>query len=468
MIRFRYPVALRLALICGGLVIAATVLLSTVFYFGTVGILDRKADRKILATTERLVETAAHNDWPTVSKQIEQDLGDGVDSDSEIYLIRDADGRAIAGNISAWTDATAPVGQIIDHLVVRKGRSFVARLLLHRFADGTLLVVGRDMSDLAEIGGLIGSAIWTGGLLALLLSIGGTVLFHRKIERRIGAIRHTARDIQFGNLSQRIKTSDKTDEFDRLGADINSMLDRIEMLMDGVRNVSNMVAHNVRTPLGRIRGRLEEVLRGKSDTRGLEAAGTYAIEQIDGLIALLDKLLQISEAESGTRRQPFALVNLSDVITPVMELYDAAAEAQGITLRAHIEGTPVILGDKDLLASLLANLLDNALKHARNSATIEVKAIRDEQGLNLVVQDRGPGIPLSEREKVLRRFYRLDGRGQGNGLGLSIVAALTSLHGGAVFLEDAEPGLRVRITFPMAAETLPNGNVLTPSQTTGQ
>jgi len=459
-IKFRYPVALRLALICGGLVIAATVLLSTVFYFGTVGILDRKADRKILATTQRLVDIAAHNDWPTVSKQIEQDLGDGVDSDSEIYLVRDANGRAIAGNISDWTDATAPVGQIIDHLIVRKGRSFVARLLLHRFADGTLLVVGRDMSDLAEIGGLIAAAIWAGGLLALLLSIGGTVLFHRKIENRIGAIRHTARDIQFGNLSRRIKTSGETDEFDRLGADVNNMLDRIETLMDGVRNVSNMVAHNVRTPLGRIRGRLEEVLHGSSDSRALETAGTYAIEQIDGLIVLLDKLLQISEAESGTRRQPFALVNLSDVVTPMLDLYDAAADAQGIALLAHVEGAPVVLGDKDLLACILANLLDNALKYASNSAMIEVRATHDAQTVTLVVQDRGPGIPVVEREKVLRRFYRLNSGSQGNGLGLSIVTALTTLHGGAVFLEDAEPGLRVRITLPMAAAaTLPNGNV---------
>jgi len=287
------------------------------------------------------------------------------------------------------------------------------------------------------------------------------VLFHRKIENRIGAIRHTARDIQFGNLSRRIKTSGETDEFDRLGADVNNMLDRIETLMDGVRNVSNMVAHNVRTPLGRIRGRLEEVLHGSSDSRALETAGTYAIEQIDGLIVLLDKLLQISEAESGTRRQPFALVNLSDVVTPMLDLYDAAADAQGIALLAHVEGAPVVLGDKDLLACILANLLDNALKYASNSAMIEVRATHDAQTVTLVVQDRGPGIPVVEREKVLRRFYRLNSGSQGNGLGLSIVTALTTLHGGAVFLEDAEPGLRVRITLPMAAAaTLPNGNVL--------
>ena len=463
MIEFRYPVAFRLALICGGLVIAATVLISTVFYVGTVGILNRKADRKIAATTERLVEIATHNDWPTVSKQIEQDLGDGVDSDSEIYFVRDAEGRAIAGNISAWADAVAPVDQIFDHSVVRNGRASKARLLLHRFADGTLLIVGRDMSDLAEIGGLIASSIWSGGVLALFLAIGGTLLFHRMIERRIGAVRQAARDIQLGNLSRRIAISDKPDEFDRLSADINNMLDRIETLMDGVRNVSNMVAHNVRTPLGRIRGRLEDVLCRESDSRGLETAGIYAIEQIDGLIVLLDKLLQISEAESGTRRQPFVLVDLSDdVITPILELYDAAANVQGISLQAHIVGMPVILGDKDLLASLLASLLDNALKYARNSATIEVKATCDEQGVTLVMQDRGPGIPLSERDKVLRRFYRLDGSERGNGLGLSIVAALTSLHGGVVFLEDAEPGLRVRITFPSAAATLPNGNVLIP------
>jgi len=442
--------------------VAATALLSTVFYIGTVGILDRDADRKIALTTKQLVEIANPKDWRIVAAQIHQYMEDGVDSDTEIYLLSDANGRIVTGNIPAWTDATTPADQLVDHAVMREGRQSHARILLHRFADGTLLVVGRDMSDLAEIGALIAGAIWTGGALALVLSIVGTMVFHRTLENRIGAIRQTARDIQLGNLSRRIVTSDKLDEFGHLSEDINHMLDRIETLMEGVRSVSDTVAHNMRTPLSRIRMRLEEAGRAQSDPGARELAQIYAIEQIDGLTTLLDKLLQIAEAESGTRRQPFALINLGDVIAPIIELYDAAADAQRISLIARIEGSPVILGDKDLLASVLANLLDNALKYAGDSTTIQVMATHDVQTVTLVVQDRGPGIPFIEREKVLRRFYRLDSDGHGNGLGLSIVAALISLHGGDVVLEDAAPGLRVRIIFPNAAttSTLPNGNVL--------
>jgi signal transduction histidine kinase len=220
--------------------------------------------------------------------------------------------------------------------------------------------------------------------------------------------------------------------------------------MDGVRYVSNVVAHNLRTPLGRIRGHLEHALRGKSNYQGLEDAGNYAIEEIDSLTAVLEKLLQIGEAESGTRRRPFESVNLGELVTLVVELYDAAADAQGISLIADVGGNTVVFGDKDLLAIILGNLLDNALKYAGNCATITVRVSRERETVTLVVQDGGPGIPLQEREKVLRRFYRLDNRQLGNGLGLSIVVAFTFLHGGTIQLEDAAPGLRVRITLPFA------------------
>ncbi len=444
----------------------STVLISAVFYFGTIGVLARDVDRKISTISERLVAMAEHGGVPTVTMRIQQDLGDDQDSDSEIYLLSDSGGRLIAGNISVWVDLAAPLDQVIDHAVVRNGRTTIARVLLHRLSDRSLLVVGRDMSDLNQIGKLIGRAIWIGGLLALMLSVGGTLFFHRQIENRIWAIRQAAREIEIGNLSRRIPLSDQPDEFDRLSADINHMLDRIEKLMDGVRHVSNIVAHNLRTPLGRIRGRLEAALYGKFEFHALEIAGSFAIEEIDDLIVVLDKLLQIAEGESGTRRQPFELVKLGDVITAVIELYDAAANAQGIALLASLDGDPVILGDKDLLANILANLLDNALKYAGNSGSIEVRASQDLDTATLIVQDQGPGIPLEERQKVLGRFYRLDSRQQGSGLGLSIVVALTYLHGGTVYLEDAAPGLRVRITMPLAkARTLPNGNVSVTSRT---
>lgn len=456
-----HSVAFRLALICGGLVVASTVLLSAVFYFRTIGVMAGDADSKIRAISQRFAHDAERRGLQSLATRIEQTLSDGVDSDTEIYLLTDSAGRKIAGNISAWADKATPLDQVIDHPVVRDGRPSAGRVLLHRLPEGALLIVGRDMNDLNEIGSLIGRAIATGGLLALLLALGGTLLFRQQIERRIWVIRHAALDIEAGNLGRRIPLSREPDEFDRLSADINRMLDRIEHLMEGVRHVSNTIAHNLRTPLGRIRGHLEDALHGKPEERSLAAAGNFAIEEIDGLIVVLDKLLQIAEAESGTWRQPFEPVALREVVTTLLELYDAAAEAQGVTIVSDIQGEPVVLGDKDLLASILANLLDNALKYAGSAATIEVRVTEDLDKVTLIIQDNGPGIPPEELAKVLQRFYRLDRHQHGNGLGLSIVAAFTHLHGGTLTLEDAAPGLRVRIVLPRDdAATLPNGNPL--------
>jgi signal transduction histidine kinase len=230
------------------------------------------------------------------------------------------------------------------------------------------------------------------------------------------------------------------------------MLDRIEHLMDGVRHVSNAIAHDLRTPLGRIRSRLEEALRPGSSNAQLGGTARFAIQQVDELIRMLDRLLQIAEAESGARRQSFAPVSLSAVVRDVVELYDATAEAEGITLVTEIEGQPVTLGDKNLLTSALANLTDNALKYAGSGATVRVRAAQDRDTVSMVVRDDGPGIPPAERSRVIERFYRLDQSRSlpGNGLGLSIVAATASLHWGKLQLADAAPGLSACIVLPRA------------------
>ena len=357
MARLWRSVAFRLALFCGGLVVATVVLLSTVFYFGTVGVLSQGTDAKIRDHTQHFAEDGQASGLLSLQKRIELSLADGVDSDTEIYLLMDAGGRFLAGNIAPWPDGTSPLDRIIDHPVLRNGQMTAGRVMLHRFPDGALLVVGRDMSDLNAIMELTWRAIGAGGLLALVLALGGTILFRQQIESRIWAIRHAALDIEAGNLSRRIPLTGENDEFDRLGHDINRMLDRIEHLMDGVRHVSNTIAHNLRTPLGRIRGHLDEALQGKPETEGLAEAAGFAIEEVDALIVALNKLLQIAEAESGSRRQPFEAVNLGDVVTKLLELYDAAAEDLGVTLVADLQPARPVLGDRDLLASMLANLM---------------------------------------------------------------------------------------------------------------
>jgi signal transduction histidine kinase len=286
----------------------------------------------------------------------------------------------------------------------------------------------------------------------LLLAIGGALLFRRQLEHRVGAIRRTALEIEAGDLSRRIPKADVEDEFARLNRDINRMLDRIEHLMDGVRHVSNAIAHDLRTPLGRIRSRLEEALRPGNSTAQLAGTARFAIQEVDELIGMLDRLLQIAEAESGAHRQTFAPVALAAVVSDVVELYDATAEAEGIALVSEIQGQPVTLGDKNLLTSALVNLTDNALKYAGSGATVRVRATQHRDTVSMIVQDNGPGIPSAERSRVIERFYRLDQSRSlpGNGLGLSIVAATASLHWGKLELEDAAPGLIARIVLPRA------------------
>jgi signal transduction histidine kinase len=307
------------------------------------------------------------------------------------------------------------------------------------------------MKDLKEIEQLVWHAIGVGIVVALSFAVGGTILFRRLLERRVGIIRRTAEEIEAGNLSRRIPISSVEDEFVRLGNDINRMLDRIEQLMDGVRHVSNTIAHNLRTPLGRIRGHLDEALRIGGESAHLASAASLAIEEIDALVILLAKLLQIAETESGIRRQPFEQVALREVVTNIIELYDASAEDQDITLAAKIDGDPKTLGDKSLLESALANLLDNALKYGGRAVTIELHASPQDKTITLIVRDEGPGIPLEERQKVIKRFYRINHSVAGSGLGLSIVAAIVHLHGATLQLEDAAPGLLVRIILPLIA-----------------
>ncbi len=446
--RFWHSVAFRLALICGALVILSIVLFSIVFYFATIGVMARNTDGKIASISRRLSEDAQTFGLNSVAKRIEFSLSDGVDSDSEILLLSDATGKKLAGNITSWSDRAAPMNQVIDRSILRASGLAPSRVLLHELEDGSLLIVGRDMQDLNEIRLLILRAVLLGGVLGLLLAILGTLLFRKQIEKRISSIRHATIDIEAGNLNRRIAVSGNPDEFDRLGADINRMLDRIQHLMDGVRHVSNTIAHNLRTPLGLIRGHLEESMRGRPNLSKLEDAGIFAIEEIDNLILVLEKLLQIAEAESSTRRQPFEQVSIRQIVTNLRELYDAAAEDQGVSIVMDIEGEPTIAGDKDLIAGILANLIDNALKYAGSPATIRISAQQFPDYVCLIVQDNGPGIPADERHKVVQRFYRLNRQARGSGLGLAIVSAFTQLHGGSMDIEDADPGLRVRITLP--------------------
>jgi len=441
----------RLALGNGVLLLALILVTSGVFYFGTVGVLARSIDGKIISISNRLRDEYGARPAADLVHEINQELTDGIDSDTEIFLVTSPSGERLVGNLSTWPTAGIKMAQLLNREVIRDGRPSSARLYVQPLPNGGLLYVGRDLSEQRAIRALVLHALGAATAVSLVLVIIGAWLSRHLIERRISGIRHTAREIESGNLRQRISVSGD-DEFARLGVDINRMLDRIEQLMSGVRHVSNAIAHDLRTPLGRVRARLDAALSREKTVPALSDAARTAIDGIDDLILLLNKLLQIAEAESGVRAQSFERVELNGILRDMVELYDAAAEEAGVQLSISSEAPVWAHGDRDLLVTAVASLIDNALKYAGRGTQVVLSARSETQSTSIVIQDNGRGVPDSELPRLTERFYRVDrARSQpGNGLGLAIVAAIATLHGGKLQLANAEPGLRASIWLPEA------------------
>jgi signal transduction histidine kinase len=446
----RASIAAKLVLGYGLLGIASIAAVSAVFYSGTIGVLDQNIDGKIMAQAERLMASAGDGRRATLEAEVRRQLGDGIDSDREILQLVDTDGARLTGNLTSWPALDAD-DDMVTATVERNGRSAPARLYLRPVSAGGMLIVGRDLSEEDAVRDVIWRALLAGVCVSLMLTIGGAMLFRRSIEGRLGEIRRTAAQIEAGDLSPRIPVTGN-DEFALLNRDINRMLDRIELLMEGIRHVSNAIAHDLRTPLSRIRGRLDDALRHEMTVPRLSVAAHDAIDDIDDLIRLFERLLQIAEAESGMRARLFERLDLGRVVADIGEMYEAIAEDSGIALTVDAPDSLFVDGDRNLLASAVASLLDNAIKYAGPGAKIRVRAGLHHGEASIAVHDNGPGIPEGERDKVTQRFYRLDKSRHmpGNGLGLSIVAATATSHGGALVLEDAAPGLVARIVLPLA------------------
>ena len=446
----RASIAAKLVLGYGLLGTASIMIVSAVFYTGTIGVLDENIDGRIVAQSDRLLEHVGGRRSSALLAEVRRQLGDGVDSDREIFQLVDASGAAVAGNLGSWPNAgTEP--ELVSTIVMRNEHRTPARLYLRPLDGGGVLIVGRDLSEQEAVRAVIWRALLAGAGASLLLTVVGALLFRRGIEGRLGEIRRTAAQIETGDLSPRIPITGN-DEFALLNRDINRMLDRIELLMEGIRHVSNAIAHDLRTPLSRIRGRLDDALRHEMTVPCLSGAAHDAIDDIDDLIRLFERLLQIAEAESGMRTRLFERLDLGRVVADIGEMYEASAEDSGIALMVDAPASLYVDGDRNLLASAVASLLDNAIKYAGPGSMIKVRAGLHRGQASIAVHDNGPGIPEIERDKVTQRFYRLDKSRHlpGNGLGLSIVSATATSHGGLLVLEDGVPGLIARIVLPLA------------------
>jgi signal transduction histidine kinase len=455
-----HSVAFRLALNYALLAVITVFALVAVFYLETVGTLRLATERQIQLSMQGLETRFLFGGQGAVTEAITSAVTDDKEGDSDLYWLEDADGQRLAGNLLRLPEGIVPNTRITEFLVHRAiGESF-AQLLMHELPDGSLLVIGRDMQDQERLESMVGSATKAAVLAALLLVVIGTYVFRLELERRVSAIRRTTARVSAGQIAERIPQPAQDDEFARLNGDINQMLDRMENLMEGVRHVSNTIAHNLRTPLTRIMARLRAAQSPQHTPTQLRETISDTLADIEDVNIVFEKLLQIAEAESGSRRQGFLPVSLSALATDVVDLYAAVAEEQEATLTymCGADGSGDALkvnGDPDLLAGAIANLVDNALKYAGVGADVSLRTLRSGDAVELIVEDNGPGIAAEDLSRVGTRFFRRYPGLPGFGLGLSSVFAVIRLHGGHYELAPARagaarPGLRVRIILPVS------------------
>ena len=448
--------AFRLSVLYAGLFVVFTGLLLLFVYRSTAGFIQNEMSDTVAIEVAGLEDQYARHGMPGLLEVVRQ--RSSLQYTNSLYLVRAPNGVILAGNLSAWPDVLPDEGGWAHFQVASPtepgSRPSTASAMMFTLPGNAQLLVGRDTSEIDTLRRRIWQSLgWVVTGAVVLGLIGGGLISHGAM-RQIDAINRTTRRIMGGDLTGRVKRSGSGDEIDTLSANLNTMLDQIERLMTGIRQVTDSIAHDLRTPLTRLRSRIELVLiREDADPEVYRTALQETITEADRLLDTFKALLSIAEAESGSRGRNFQPVNLAEVARMAADLYEPVADDKGLDLHADIRGEPVLIGKPQLLSQALANLLDNAIKYTpAGSVTLTVEPAAAGRGPRLTVADTGPGIPPEMREKVLERFVRLDDAraSPGNGLGLSLVDAVARLHGAVLELGSNEPGLRITLQFPKA------------------
>ena len=378
-------------------------------------------------------------------------------SQGELYLLSDSQHRPLAGNLDTWPSVSPSPDNFVEFDYERRINGVPetrrARGRLFTLVGNFDLLVAQDVHDRDLTQRMFTTTLpWTVALILLFGLLGGA-LMSRNMLRRLDSINRTSGEIIAGNMTRRVPVSGAQDEFDILAENLNRMLDRIERLLKGLREVTDSVAHDLRTPLNRLRHRLE-----KSQAR-LSAAGSdtgeieRAIADTDQLIGTFNALLLIAETDAGTARGAMSPLDLASVAGDVSELYEPLAEENGVALTLATASVPMIEGVRSLVAQALANLVDNAIKYTPRGGRVAISINQSFAGVDLAVADSGPGIPAHDRGRVVERFVRLEAsrNSPGTGLGLSLVAAVAHFHNAKLLLEDNQPGLKAILRFPRPA-----------------
>ncbi len=388
---------------------------------------------------------------------------------SSLYLVTTFTGDGLAGNVGSLAEGVLDRAGWAETAYRRlddaEGTEHHALVRVFQLPGGFRLLVGRDLDERERLYDIVIAAGQWSIALVIVLGLAGGFFVARRVLRRVDAMTETSRTIMAGDLSGRLPVAGTSDEFDRLAVNLNAMLERIEALMKSFREVSDNIAHDLKTPLTRLRNRSEEALRAGKGEADYRAALEATIEESDELIRTFNALLMIARAESGEATTPMTEFDTAEIVRGVGELYDPLADEKGLTLKIEATSPGLIRGNRELVTQALANLVDNAIKYANPGRTaangapheIVVGARSEGDHVFLTVSDHGPGIAVADRGRVVERFVRLEqSRSEpGSGLGLSLAAAVARLHGGKLRLEDNQPGLKAVLALPRGGPQMP-------------
>jgi signal transduction histidine kinase len=442
----------RLALIAiGTFGVIASAIFSYV-YLSTASYVRSRSDRAIMADYSSLQTTYERSGRDGLVALIEQRIADRSFA-SNVYLLADPSLVPLAGNLRAWPSTVTAARGWAEFRAPEPLRDAADRPLLRATFEtlpgGDRLLVGRDIGDLDGFTDQMKLAVISGVALIFLLAAVASILVTRRTVGRIEQINATSRAIMLSGLDKRIPLRGTNDEWDRVAENLNLMLDRIETLMGEVKQVSDNVAHDLRTPLTRMRGRLEKAYHRQRDSGDDQSLIGDTIADLDAVLRIFSSLTRIAQIETQERKGAFRTVNLVEIASEVVELYDAAAEQDGTRLTLVGDREVLVTGDRDLIFDAIANLVDNAIKHGRTGGQVVVANETIDGRPVVSIADDGPGIPVDQYEHVFKRFYRLEQSRYtpGNGLGLSLVAAVARLHGGRIEMLENSPGLKLMLWF---------------------
>jgi signal transduction histidine kinase len=442
----------KLALIAIGTFGVITAAIFAYVYLSTTSYVRGRSDHAILTEVASLKQAYERSGRDGLTALIGAHLADKSFAD-HVYLLADPSLHVLAGNLRQWPQAmVGPAGWVEFRGAKTASGGAVQPLLrgiVETFPNGDRLVAGLDISDLDSFTASIKAAIISGAMLIFALAAMASVLVTRRTVGRIEQINATSRAIMASGLDQRIPLRGSHDEWDRVAENLNQMLDRIETLMGEVKQVSDNVAHDLRTPLTRMRGRLEKAYLGARAADSDQALIGDTIADLDAVLRIFTSIVRIAQIETQARKGGFRSVNLVEIAGEVVELYDAAAEQDGTKLTLTGDREVMATCDRDLIFDAISNLVDNALKHGRHGGEVVVACETVGAQPVISIADDGPGIPHCEHDHVFKRFYRLEQSRYtpGNGLGLSLVAAVARLHGARIEMCDNAPGLKVKLWF---------------------